>query len=119
MFDFDTLNNIDTKINIDIGTGSYYSEIALIQTLDNLLMNGQITLLQYLERIPDELITKKQELINDIKELQAGQQEGQQQQYEQMAQFVESLPPEEQQRLQSLAPEEMEKEVLRMMGGAQ
>lgn len=117
MFDFDTLNNIDTKINIDIGTGSYYSEIALIQTLDNLLMNGQITLLQYLERIPDELITKKQELINDIKELQAGQQEGQQQQYEQMAQFVESLPPEEQQRLQSLAPEEMEKEVLRMMGG--
>ena len=118
MFDFDTLNNIDTKINIDIGTGSYYSEIALIQTLDNLLMNGQITLLQYLERIPDELITKKQELINDIKELQAGQQEGQQQQYEQMAQFVESLPPEEQQRLQSLAPEEMEKEVLRMMGGA-
>lgn len=119
MFDFDTLNNIDTKINIDIGTGSYYSEIALIQTLDNLLMNGQITLLQYLERIPDELITKKQDLINDIKELQAGQQEGQQQQYEQMAQFVESLPPEEQQRLQSLAPEEMEKEVLRMMGGAQ
>lgn len=117
MFDFDMLKDIDTKIDIDIGAGNYYNEIAQIPTLDNLLISGKITLLQYLERMPDDMIIKKQGLINDLKELQSGEIEAQQGQYEKMAQFVESLPKEEQERLQSLSPEEMEKEVLSMMGG--
>jgi hypothetical protein len=38
-----------------------------MQTLDNLLMNKQITLLQYLERVPAGYISKKQELIDEMK----------------------------------------------------
>lgn len=118
MFDFSQLKNIDTKLNIDIGAGSYYSEIALLQTLDNLLLNEKITTLQYLERIPDALITQKQELINDIKQQEemAGQQNAQ---YEQMAQFLETLPPEQQQQIMSLPPEQQEQVIMQMMGGVQ
>ena len=39
------------------------SELAAINTLDNLLSRGLITLEQYLERIPDNLVPRKKELI--------------------------------------------------------
>lgn len=65
-FDFSTLKKIRVAIKQDVGASSYWSEIASMQTIDNLLMNNQITLKQYLERIPNGYIAKKQELISDI-----------------------------------------------------
>lgn len=65
-FDFAQLQDFQMNIRHDVGASSYWSEIANMQTLDNLLMNKQITLKQYLERIPNGYITKKQELISDI-----------------------------------------------------
>lgn len=55
----------DCKINV--GASNYWSEIACLNTLDNLLKGGHINAVQYLERLPDELIASKQELINEIK----------------------------------------------------
>lgn len=65
-FDFSVLKNFPVAIKQDVGASSYWSEMANMQTLDNLLINKQITLKQYLERLPSGYISKKQELIRDI-----------------------------------------------------
>ena len=65
-FDFSILKKVLFSIKLDIGASSYWSEMASMQTLDNLLMNGHITLKQYLERLPSGYISKKQELLEDI-----------------------------------------------------
>lgn len=70
-FDFSALKNIRVAIKQDVGASSYWSEIANMQTLDNLLMNNKISLKQYLERIPNGYISKKQELINEIQAMTA------------------------------------------------
>lgn len=66
-FDFSALRDIPVAVKQDAGASSYWSEIASMQTLDNLLMQNKITLLQYLERVPAGYIAKKQELIDEIK----------------------------------------------------
>lgn len=125
------------NVKIDVGASTYWSEIASLQTLDNLLMNGHLDIVQYLERVPNGIIEKKQELIDNIKirmEQQAMMQQQPQPQpqpieqpkppppdntaiFEQMAQFMKSLPMETQQQLQSLPPDQMEQMVLQMMQG--
>ena len=112
-FNFDELKNMDLKTSIDIGESSYYSAIAVEQTLDNLLTNGFIEFIDYLERMPDERIPKKAELINKLKDAQAEAQT--QAQYEEMAVFLESLPPEQQQQILSLPPEQQEQAILELM----
>jgi hypothetical protein len=121
-FDFSQLKNMWLNIRADVGASTYWSEIAQIQTLDNLLESGKIEFIDYLERIPDMYIPKKQELIQKIRQAMEQQQamQGQQVQYEQMAQFVESLPPEQQAQLEQLRqqnPTQYEQVVLQMMGG--
>lgn len=66
-FDFSQLKTMPMKMKLDIGASSYYSEIASIQTLDNLLKMNKITLAQYLDRIPDGYIPGRRELIEEIK----------------------------------------------------
>lgn len=110
-FDFSILKKMKFRIKIEVGASSYWSEIAAMQTLDNLLGADRITFLQYLDRLPPGQIPKTQELIEEIKM----QDQKQQFIYEQMARFMESLPPEVQQQLQSLPPEEMESQLMEMM----
>ena len=50
---------------------SLQNEITTVQTLDNLLMQGKIELVDYLERIPEGYVSKKQELIDKLKGMQA------------------------------------------------
>ena len=69
-FDFSQLKDMPMHIKLDIGASSYYSGIASIQTLDNLLKMGKIDTIQYLERIPDGYIPGRRELINELKEQQ-------------------------------------------------
>lgn len=69
-FDFSRLKDMPMHIKLDIGASSYYSEIASIQTLDNMLKMNQIDAIQYLERIPDGYIPGRRELINELKERQ-------------------------------------------------
>lgn len=65
-FDFSMLKQHPMVLKLDVGASSYYSEIAAMQTLDNLLMNGHITVVQYLERIPDGYIPARRALISEI-----------------------------------------------------
>lgn len=77
-FDYSTLNQIPMSMKLDVGASSYWSEVASMQTLDNLLMQGKITLRQYLERLPDGYIPDRQGLINEIKKLEQAAQQPQQ-----------------------------------------
>jgi len=65
-FDFSILKDLQLSIKQDVGASSYWSEMASMQTLDNLLMNKLITPKQYIERLPNGYITKKQELLDDL-----------------------------------------------------
>ena len=66
-FDFRQLKDICLNLKIDVGATTYFSEIAMTQTLDNLRKDGTLDVIQYLERIPDKLIPRKQDLINELK----------------------------------------------------
>jgi hypothetical protein len=70
-FDFSMLKNADFTMKLDVGASSYWSEIAEMQTLDNLLINDKIALIDYLERVPNGYIIKQQELIDKLKGAQA------------------------------------------------
>jgi len=52
--------------HVEAGTAGYWSEIATLNTLNSLLQSGNISMAQYLERIPDKLIPKKEELLEEI-----------------------------------------------------
>ena len=66
-FDFGSLKDIPFNLKLEAGASSYYSEIAAMQTLDNLLMNKHITPLQYLERVPDGYVPGRRKLIAELK----------------------------------------------------
>ena len=70
-FDFSTLREMQISIEQEVGASSYWSEMASMQTLDNLLMNGLISPEQYVERLPNGYISKKQELLNDFRAARA------------------------------------------------
>ena len=67
-FDFGTLVGTPMFIKLDVGASAYWSEIASMQTLDNLLQLNQIDIVDYLERIPDGYISKRQELLQKYKD---------------------------------------------------
>jgi hypothetical protein len=66
-FDFSQFKHLWLNLRVDVGATTYFSEIAMTQTLDNLRQDGTLDVIQYLERIPDKLIPKKQELIDELK----------------------------------------------------
>ena len=66
-FDFSIFKHLWLNVSVDVGATTYYSEIAAVQTLDNLRRDGTLSIIEYLERMPDKLITRKQELIESLK----------------------------------------------------
>lgn len=144
MVDYNSMDMAEKVLltcNVDVGPSKYWDEIAGIQTLDNLLAQGHINKLQYFERMKGKnLIPDVQGLIDDTmaemeqqaqlqqqqdqqmmqqqgmeQDQQMAEQQQQEQQYEQMAMFLESLPPETQQKIMSLPPEQQESTILKMM----
>jgi hypothetical protein len=65
-FDFSQFKNMWLNVRADVGESSYWSEIASLQTLDSLLDREKIEFIDYLERVPDEYIPQKQELITKV-----------------------------------------------------
>ena len=66
-FDFSQLKNVALSMKIDAGATTYFSEIAMTQTLDNLRRDGTLDVIQYLERLPDKLVPRKKELIDELR----------------------------------------------------
>lgn len=89
-FDFAQLEDFPAVVRTDVGASSYWSEIASMQTLDNLLMQGKIGLTEYLERVPSGYISKRQELLEWAKQQQIMAQAAQMPQ--QMPQSADDIP---------------------------
>ena len=75
-FDFSTLKAIPCSIDLDAGASSYWSEIANMQTLDNLLMQGKIPTSEYLRRLPNGQISDRESLIALMEAAERGQTVG-------------------------------------------
>lgn len=77
-FDFSTLKMHPVTLKIDVGASTYYSEIASIQTLENLLMQDKIDIVDFLERLPDDYVPQRTALISKLKnqQMQAQQMAG-------------------------------------------
>ena len=72
-FDFSTLKEVPCSVDLDAGAASYWSEIAAMQTLDNLLMQGKIDTIEYLKRLPAGQITDREALISVLQQEKAMQ----------------------------------------------
>lgn len=70
-YDFAPLKHLWLNVGVDVGATTYYSEIAMTQTLDNLRHDGILDAIQYLERVPDKLIPRKAELLQELKDAAA------------------------------------------------
>ena len=68
VFDFSKLRDARLSLQLDVGAASYWSEIASLQTLESLLAHGKIDVVDYLERIPNGYIARKQELLDKLRE---------------------------------------------------
>lgn len=66
-FDFRQFKHLFMNVRADVGATTYFSEIAMVQTLDNLRRDGVLDMVQYLERIPDKLVPHRVELISELK----------------------------------------------------
>jgi hypothetical protein len=73
-FDFSQLKHLWLNVSVEVGATTRFSEIAMVQTLDNLRRDGTLEIIDYLERIPDRLIPRKQELIEAIRARMTEQQ---------------------------------------------
>jgi hypothetical protein len=82
-----------------------------MQTLDNLLMNKQITFAQYLERLPNGIIPMKDKLLSEI----ANKDIDNEVMLKLLADYVEGLPPEVQMKIRQMEPEQMEQAVKEMI----
>jgi hypothetical protein len=111
-YDFSIFKNEWLNVRADVGEASYWSEIASLQTLDTLLDKEKIDFVDYLERVPDEYIPQKQELIGKIKQ----QMEMQHQMANDPAQLIAQLEPEEQRAFYS-APIEQQQAILAQLQG--
>lgn len=76
-FDFSTIRQVRMGIKQDVGASSYWSEMASMQTMDNLLINNLITPEQYVERLPSGYITKREELLAELRSARMGGMGGQ------------------------------------------
>lgn len=72
-FDFRQFKHLWLNVSVEVGATTRFSEIAMVQTLDNLRRDGTLELIDYLERIPDRLIPRKQELVDDLRSRAAEQ----------------------------------------------
>jgi len=109
--DFILLKEFNMGLKIDVGASSYWSEIAMIQTLEGLRNANILTAIQYIERIPEGFINKRAELVTELKM----QDKKSQVVFEAMAKFLDGLPPEVTLSLQRLKPQDMEDKVMEMI----
>ena len=59
-------------LKLDVGASAYWSEIASMQTLDNLLMQGKIPTSEYLRRLPNGQLTDRESLIKIVEAAERG-----------------------------------------------
>ncbi len=66
----DVLDAYIMRLKVDVGPSTMWSEVRVVQTLDNLLKGGKISMRQYLERMPDGHIPMREELLAEVKRME-------------------------------------------------
>lgn len=66
-FDFSAFKNVWLNLRVDVGETANFNELALTRTLDELRRDGVLTAVQYLERVPDRMIPRKGELLEELR----------------------------------------------------
>jgi len=116
-YDFKIFKNLWLNMKVNVGNSTPWSEMASQATLDNLLQLEKLEFIDYLERMSDTAIPKKDELIQKIKQGTPNAVE-----YENLAQVFDSLPEDMQAKIQSLPDAEQEaaiREIAAMQQNAQ
>lgn len=119
VFNAETYKEVPFRVKIDVGPSSYWSEITSVNTLDNMYNNKIINALQYVKRLPRGQIAKQEELIKELEQQLGNEMNSKQNDYEAMAQFMESLPLEVQDELKKMPDAQMEQTLMQMMQQAQ
>lgn len=71
-FDFSQLRGLELRLNVDIGSATYWSELMQVQTLDNLFSQGIIQDAElYLELVPAAYIPNKQRIMEYLQKKKA------------------------------------------------
>lgn len=110
-FDFDKLQDMPMTLKVEVGPGTLFSELAGQATMDNLLAQGNIDFLQWLDRTIPGVVPKKQELMDELTELK----EAQQQQKDSAEEFLNTLPPEIREKIREMEPEEAQGTIQALM----
>lgn len=68
LFDFSVLDDYELNLNVKVGASSYFSEMSLVQTADNLFAKGIIAdPILYVESIPDAYVPNKAKILDALK----------------------------------------------------
>jgi len=67
LYNFRKFKDLWLNVRADVGASTYWSRIAMVQTLDNLKMNGVLDTIDYLERMPEEYVPRKEELLSKLR----------------------------------------------------
>jgi hypothetical protein len=118
-YDFSRIKNLILNKRVDVGAIGYASELSSLKELKGLLDTGKIETVEYLERLPEYTVPKVKELVENIK-YRTGYKEAKEaqensKQWETMAQFMETLPPEIQNKLKQLPDDQLEQQLAEMM----
>lgn len=68
IIDFSSLKNLNYNLDVEIGNGAQYSEIAQLQTLDKLVQAGYIGPDVYIDVVPSKYIPQKSKLLRSYQE---------------------------------------------------
>lgn len=73
-FDYSVLESYELNLSVDVGAGSYWSEVTKIQTLEKLLDKGMIPPDLFVDLIPDGYIADRQKILERMIQVQQAQE---------------------------------------------
>ena len=117
-FDGERYKNLVITAKIDVGASTIWSVAVSISNLGGLLEAGQITFLEYLERLPAGIIPDIQGLIN-ARNQAAAMQGGVDATDEEVLEYLKVNNPQAYERLMSLPPEQQAQALAMMNGGGE
>lgn len=103
-FDFNTLKGLYKVPTIQVGNSGYWSEIAVKETLDNLLERQLIEFKDYVEEMPSVFLPGKDKLIKKLK----GQIKADGETEDIKQEFLNSMTPEDRAVFEGMTPEQQE-----------
>lgn len=79
-YDFANLEQYALQLNVDVGQAAYWSEVTATTSLGNMMQQGLIDPVTYVQNLPDTAIPNKAAIERKLEEQQAAQQQAAQQQ---------------------------------------